>query len=165
MAEEINDKPAALGFLKEAEVAVKSNEDFKKTAEAVLKYADDQQWIEAIKDQQQRREEHGALYKEFITREGECTNTITLCRLAEDVVARTGDKHYARKLYTKAAAKGRYFPEFMALADTVSANLEDADWVRDIYTRQLETRTDEIDINNVVAGVLKNLQDMGRKAF
>ena len=126
LADEINDKPAALGFLKQAELAVKSNDDFKKTAEAVLKYADDPEWIEAIKDQQQKREEHSALYNEFIGREGECATAINLCRWPRMWWQKPGTNIMPANCTQKRRPKGSYFPEFMALAGTISSNLQDS---------------------------------------
>ena len=159
MATDIQDKPATMEFLKQAELAVKSNDEFKKTADAILKLADDPQWIEAIKDQQTKREAHKALYDDFINREGECQTAGALIKLAHDVVNQTGDKHYARKLYGKAQALSNYFPEFLSVADAVSADLQDSEWIREIYTAQLEKCVEEIDYHRVVDGILANLND------
>ena len=159
VATDIQDKAAAMELLKQAEMAVKSNDEFNKTAAAILKLADDAQWTEAIKDQQTKREAHKALYDVFISREGECRTAGALIKLAHDVVNQTADKHYARKLYGKAHALSNYFPEFLAVADAVSADLQDAEWVREIYTTQLEKCANEIDFHQVVDGILANLND------
>jgi hypothetical protein len=145
--------------LKQAELAVKSTDEFNKTAEAILQYADDPQWIEAIKDQQEKRSAHAAEYTEFISAEGECQSASALIRLADDVMNRTEDQHYARKLLQKAEAMSQYFPEFLSLADAVTNRLQDKDWVRGIYSAQLEKSGSEADTHHVVDGVLANLND------
>ena len=159
VATDIQDKPAAMELLKQAEMAVKSNDEFNKTAAAILKIADDAQWTEAIKDQQTKREAHKALYDEFISREGECQTAGALIKLAHDVVNQTGDKHYARKLYGKAQALSNYFPEFLSVADAVSVDLQDSEWIREIYPAQLEKCVEEIDYHRIVDGILANLND------
>ena len=81
LVEEIQDKPAAQKVLKQAELAVKSNDEFKKTGEAIQQYADDQGWIDAIKEQLDIREANAALYTEFIAREAECGTSAALVNL------------------------------------------------------------------------------------
>ncbi len=159
VATDIGDKPAAMELLKQAEMAVKSNDEFNKTAAAILKLADDAQWTEAIKDQQSKREAHKTLYDEFISREVECRTAGALTKLARDVVKQTADKHYARKLYGKAQALSKYFPEYLSVADGIFADLQDSEWIRQIYTAQLEKCVNEIDFHQIVAGILANLND------
>jgi hypothetical protein len=159
MAADIGDKPAAMEILKQAEIAAKSNDEFNKAAAAILKFSDDPQWKEAIEDQQTRRKDHKALYDEFISREGECRTAGALTKLARDVVKQTGDKHYARKLYGKAQALSKYFPEFLSVADAIFADLQDSEWIREIYTTQLEKCVNEMDFHQVVDGILANLKD------
>ena len=55
MAEKVQDKPAALKILQQVEMEVASSDDFQDSAVAILKYADDDYWIEAIKTQQEKR--------------------------------------------------------------------------------------------------------------
>jgi len=52
-----------------------------------------------------------------------------------------------------------YFPEYLTVADAVSAELQDSDWVRAIYTAQFEKCVEEIDFHRIVDGILTNLND------
>ena len=91
LADDIEDKKSALDVLKQAEIAVKTPADFKKTAEAVLKYADDEKWLSDTKLQLEKRETHKDLYAEFVKREQECIISTTMGRLAHDVMEQTGE--------------------------------------------------------------------------
>lgn len=89
----------------------------------------------------------------------ECQTAGALIRLGGDVVAKTQDLHYARKLYTKAEAASRYFPDFMNLADAVNRDLADGEWVRTIYTAQQDRCDDNLKYSHLADGILGNLND------
>ena len=85
LLEKVDDKPGALEVLKDAESSVETLDDFKKVSEAIMKYAEDSEWINNIELQLKKREDFKDLYEEFVRREKECLTSTSMMNLAHEV--------------------------------------------------------------------------------
>lgn len=160
MAQDLGDTEAALPVLKQAQAAVKNNDDFLKTADAILEVAkDDKAWTDAIAFQKGKREEFGKLYNDFALRENELITCAPMRTLAGEVMKETGDNFYAAKLYKKSEELTIYFSDFIKLAAAVHADLNDAEWIKGIYTALLDKCTSFGDYNTLTNAIQDTLGD------
>jgi len=160
MANDLGDIAAALPVLKQAQAAVKNNADFIKTADAILEVGkDDKAWTDAIAFQKAKREEFGKVYDDFALRENEITNCAPMRTLAVKVFKETGDKFYAAKLYKKSENLTIHFSDFIKLAAAIHADLNDAEWIKEIYTALLDKCKSFGDYNTLTNAIQDTLGD------
>ena len=160
MAKDLGDTQAALPVLKQAQATVKNNDDFLKTADAILDVAkDDKAWTDAIAFQKAKREEFGKLYNDFALRENEILNCAPMRTLAGEVIKETGDTYYAAKLYKKAQGLTIHFSDFIKLSAAIHADLNDAEWVKGIYTELLDKCKSFGDYNTLTNAIQDTLGD------
>ena len=160
MANELGDTAAALPVLKQAQAAVKNNADFLKTADAILEVAkDDKAWTDSIAFQKGKREEFGKLYDDFALQENEIKTCAPMRILGGEVVKETGDTFYAAKLYKKTEKLTIHFSDFIKLAAAIHADLNDSEWIKEIYTMLLDKCKSYGDYNTVTNAIQDTLGD------
>jgi tetratricopeptide (TPR) repeat protein len=160
MANDLGDTAAALPVLKQAQAAVRNNADFLKTADAILDVAkDDKAWTDSIAFQKAKREEFGKMYDDFALRENEITNCAPMRILAGEVFEKTGDNFYAAKLYKKTENLTIHFSDSIKLAAAIHADLNDAEWIKAIYTALLDKCKSFGDYNTLTNAIQDTLGD------
>jgi len=160
LAKDLSDTDAALPVLKQAQAAVKNNDDFLKTADAILDVAkDDKAWTDAIAFQKAKREEFGKRYNDFALRENEITNCAPMRTLAGEVVQETGDTYYAAKLYKKSEDLTIHFSDFIKLSAAIHTDLNDGEWIKGIYTALLDKCKSFGDYNTLTNAIQDTLGD------
>jgi hypothetical protein len=139
---------------------VRNNADFLKTADAILDVAkDDKAWTDSIAFQKAKREEFGKMYDDFALRENEITNCAPMRILAGEVFEKTGDNFYAAKLYKKTENLTIHFSDSIKLAAAIHADLNDAEWIKAIYTALLDKCKSFGDYNTLTNAIQDTLGD------
>ncbi len=162
MADDIGDLDAAIEILHQAENAVKSNDEFKVMAEAVLKYGKEQQWLDDITLQKEKRENNSDLYEGFIQRELDAQVAAALWNLGHDVIQTTKDPPYARKLFAGAEKLARHIEDYITLAEFVVKDLDDKEWASRIYEQQFDAVTEFARKRKIVEAIVEVLQDQAK---
>jgi hypothetical protein len=79
--------------------------------------------------------------------------------LAGEVFKETGDNFYAAKLYKKSENLTVYFSDFIKLAAAIHADLNDAEWIKEIYTALLDKCKSFGDYNTLTNAIQDTLGD------
>ena len=162
LADKIDDKEKTCHLLKLAERKATTIKAFDDVAQAVLKYADDENWKADVTVQLEKREQDNDLYADFMNLENECRTNACFRKLAEKVHDQTGDNPYCRRLYEKAESHCNYLDDYLLLASGVHKHIGDQAWLKKLYNHMFVEWTDLTQINTIVDQLLVQV-DNGRE--
>ncbi len=141
----LGDAGLAATLLKAAEERVENLAEMKKVVEIVaIHHADDVDWNTRVAEKLEKRQANQSLYNTFQGQEKSCQSSREFLSLAEQVMAKLGDRYYAKKLFTAAEElldqNNFDLSQYGKLIESIDSEFGDADWLKNIV-RKIAKRT------------------------